>query len=74
MKGRDRSPDELLKKLLWLGFEIGFVNEKTSELEAIENNPANLKSYVDRHPDWNYFNILCTRQIPQRNDRSVAVQ
>jgi FkbM family methyltransferase len=74
MKGRDRSPDELLKKLLWLGFEIGFVNEKTSELEAIANNPANLKSYVDRHPDWNYFNILCTRQIPQRNDRSVAVQ
>ncbi|MGH7794182.1 MAG: FkbM family methyltransferase [Candidatus Binatia bacterium] len=74
MSGRDRSPDDLLDKLLRLGFEIGFVNEKTSKLEAIENNLANLKSYVDRHPDWNYFNILCTRPTPQCNDRRVAVQ
>jgi FkbM family methyltransferase len=74
MNGRDRSPDDLLQKLLRLGFEIGFVNEKTGKLEAIENNLANLRSYVDRHRDWNYFNILCTRRTPPRNDRPVAAR
>lgn len=74
MNGRDRSPEDLLQKLLRLGFEIGFVNEKTSKLEAIENNLANLKSYVDRHRDWNYFNILCTRRPAPGNDRQSAVQ
>ena len=68
MMGRDRRPDDLLQKLLQLGFEIGFINEKTSNIDTLGNNLANLKSYVDRHRDWNYFNILCTRRTMLGND------
>ena len=71
MMGRDRRPEDLLQKLLQLGFEIGFINEKTSNIDITENNLANLKSYVDRHRDWNYFNILCTRRMMPGNDDAL---
>lgn len=62
MQGRERSPDDLLRKLLALGFVIGFVNEKTSRIEPVNNSLADLKAYLNRHRDWHYFNLLCTRQ------------
>lgn len=60
--------------LFRLGLEISFVNEKAGKLDAIENNLEHLKCYLDRHRDWNYFNILCTRRAAPVNDRQFAVQ
>jgi FkbM family methyltransferase len=62
LRGREQSPEELLLKLLGLGFDVGFVNEKTSSVESFDHSLAALKSGLSRTPDLSYVNLLCTRQ------------
>jgi FkbM family methyltransferase len=62
LSGRRRSPDELLRKLTGLGFDIGFVNEKTGGVENISRSLADLEAGLNRVRDLSYVNLLCTKQ------------
>jgi FkbM family methyltransferase len=61
IKQRERRPDNLFRKLLALGFKVHFINENTRKLESVTNYLTDLNACLERHRDWNYVNLLCTR-------------